>query len=465
MSVNADTRACRKHRYGLVGHPLAHSLSPFIHGEIMEALGIQGTYELIDIPPEDLDTLLPRVLDQLDGFNITIPHKEKVIAHLTGCHPSAARYGAVNTVFRRTGYNTDGTGFLSSAPPLAGKDILLLGAGGVSRTMGFEAAYAGAASIRILSPGLDKARRLAADIRTKTGIRDISVVDPGDAAELRAEVILNGSPLGMWPRIRGVPISHETACAAEHVFDSVYNPPATRLLLHARTGGAQARSGLAMLFGQAVEAQRIWNPGAAWEDPDVLARLARIPARLSRELVRRDAVKYVFTGFMGSGKSTVGRLVAERIGIPFLDLDDRICAAAGRSIPAIFAQDGEAVFRQLEAGILDETLREPGSAVVATGGGALLQPDAMRIVDASPALVVLLDTLLERILTRVGRHSGRPLMDGDALEKAERLYRDRMPEYRACADLVMENNGPENAARVAARTAEALGFGEEGMNR
>ncbi len=462
MSASADGRGVRTHRYGLIGHPLAHSLSPFIQHEIMEALEIEGTYELFDVRQDELEALLPRIFRQLDGFNVTIPYKEKVIPYLRECHPSASQYGAVNTVRDGCGYNTDGAGFLSCGVPMAGRRVLLIGAGGVSRTMGFEAARAGAESIRILSLGMEKASRLAADIRTGTGHADVAVTGSADQAG-RVDVILNGSPMGMWPHVRGVPaVPRDIAGAASTIFDSVYNPPATRLLLHGRTGGANTQGGLAMLFGQAVEAQRIWNPDLGWDRPEVQAKLARIPAKLSRELVRRDTVKYLFTGFMGSGKTTVGRAVAERIGLPFIDLDSRIHARAGKTIPEIFADDGEAAFRLLEAGVLRETLLEPGSAVVATGGGALLQPDAMKTVEESPALVILLDAALGKILARVGADSGRPLLDGDARARAEQLYRQRMPEYRARADLVVGNNGPKNTARVAGEIVKALGFGEEG---
>lgn len=462
MSANGENGNGRVRRYGLIGHPLGHSLSPLIHERIMDAAGIRGTYELLDVTPEALDTLVPRLLDNLDGFNVTIPFKEKVIPYLQDLHSSAARYGAVNTVSRKKGYNTDGTGFLACGVPLAGRRVLLVGAGGASRTMGFEAALAGAASIRILSPGIEKARRLAADISRGTGLEDVSVIEGGLTRAGHADTLLNGSPAGMWPHVRGVPVTREIAARTSFVFDSVYNPPATRLLLYARSGGARVQSGLRMLFEQALAAQRIWNPGPAWDDPEVRARLAGIPVGLSRELLRQNTVKYLLTGFMGSGKSTVGRIAAEKIGIPFVDLDDRIRSAAGKSIPDLFSQDGESAFRRIETRVLEETLREPGSALVATGGGTLLQDASMATVEDAPALVILLDTRLESILRRVGRKTGRPLLDGDARDKADLLYSQRMPEYLARADLVIDNTGPNDAVDTARELIAALGCGEEG---
>jgi shikimate kinase len=161
---------------------------------------------------------------------------------------------------------------------------------------------------------------------------------------------------------------------------------------------------------------------------------------------------------MGSGKSSVGKAVASSIGIPFLDLDDLISERAGKSIPEIFREDGEPAFRILEAGMLKEMMEMPGSAVIATGGGALLQPDAMKTVEATQSIVVLLDTRLDHIVKRVGRHSGRPLLDGEAKQKAEQLYMERMPAYLARADLVVGNNKPETVAGTAGKIVEALGF-------
>lgn len=462
MTVNDDKNGGRLRRYGLVGHPLGHSLSPLIHEQIMEAAGIRGTYELFEMEPNSLEMLLPRLMDNLDGFNVTIPYKEKVIPFLQKLHPSAARYGAVNTVHRLTGHNTDGAGFLACGVPLSGRRVLLLGAGGVSRTMGIEAALAKARSIRILSPGLEKARRLAEDIRRQTGYEDVAVIEGGPSRVCQADTILNGSPIGMWPHVRGTPVARETTANARFVFDSVYNPPATRLLLHARSAGVRTRGGLRMLFEQALAAQRIWNPGVDWDAPELRARLAGIATSLIRSLLSQNTIKYLLTGFMGSGKSTVGRHAAARMGIPFVDLDDRIRLATGRSIPDLFSEEGEPAFRRTEARVLASALNEPGSAVVATGGGALLQDTSMQIVEAAPALVVLLDTRLESILRRVGQHTGRPLLDGDARDQADLLYSQRMPAYLARADLVIDNTGPGDAARAAQELVAALGCGKEG---
>ncbi len=137
----------RFRRYGLIGHPLGHSLSPLIHQRIMEAVGIVGEYQLYDIAPERLEEELPHLLRTLDGFNCTIPHKQAIIPYLKELAPSARLYGAVNTVFNGHGHNTDGTGFAACGVNMAGRHVCVTGSGGVSRVLAMEAARAGAAQI------------------------------------------------------------------------------------------------------------------------------------------------------------------------------------------------------------------------------------------------------------------------------------------------------------------------------
>lgn len=192
MPVRSSGNGNKARRYGLIGHPLGHSLSPFIHEKIMDAAGIEGTYELFDVRPESLDQMLPRIMRHLDGFNCTIPHKVQIIPSLHALDVSAEQYGAVNTVFQGIGHNTDGAGFSACAVEMAGKRVLLLGAGGVSRMMGFEAVRAGASSIRIYARGYEKARRLADDITGRTDA-DAGSIESLDQAG-HTDVILNGTP-------------------------------------------------------------------------------------------------------------------------------------------------------------------------------------------------------------------------------------------------------------------------------
>lgn len=151
-------------KLGLVGHPVEHSLSPYIHQRIMEASGIFGSYELYDVAPSEMDRYAPILVRDLHGFNCTIPHKERVIEYLDSLDPLAEKLKAVNTVFQKRGFNTDREGFLASGVEIAGKNVLLLGSGGVARMIAFEAAVK-SASLTILARNQAKAEDIAIEIR------------------------------------------------------------------------------------------------------------------------------------------------------------------------------------------------------------------------------------------------------------------------------------------------------------
>ena len=189
-------------RFALIGHPLGHSLSPEIHRAIMADAGIDGTYTLLDIPPEELPSRLPSLLSELDGFNVTIPHKKAVIPHLAALSPAARRCGAVNTVHQSTGHNTDTSGFLAAGLPLRGARILLLGTGGVAAMMAAESLAAGATALVVSSRTPGSAIAFLDDLRARfpdTPCRLSAVTGPEATAEAiaAASVLLNGTPVGM----------------------------------------------------------------------------------------------------------------------------------------------------------------------------------------------------------------------------------------------------------------------------
>ena len=443
-------------KFALIGHPLGHSLSPEIHAAIMEEAGIGGTYELLDVAPEDLPSRMPSLLRDFDGFNATIPHKKAVIPFLSGLSGDAARCGAVNTVFGGRGHNTDAAGFRAAGMPLEGARVVLVGTGGVASMMAAECIAAGAAELAVAPQTPELGETFAAGLRerfpdARTAVSVVCGEDAKSAAVAAATVLLNGSPVGMWPKAGGIPVDPAALHAGLSVFDPVYCPTPSRLVLNARKAGARAVGGLAMLVHQAVAAQKIWNPGLSLDAAGIAGKL--LP-RLAADLWRKNATKIVLTGFMGAGKSTVGKILAERLGIGFADLDREIEAAAGATVPEIFASAGEAGFRKLETETARAVLARPGSEVVASGGGFPTFEANRAAVRGANALAVHIDAPFETLWARVSCAGGRPL--AKKREDTAALYERRAPVYRAFCDASVETTAEGRPEDVAAAIAALL---------
>ena len=443
-------------RFALIGHPLGHSLSPEIHAAIMAEAGIEGSYELLDVAPEDLPARMPALLRDYDGFNATIPHKKAVMPFLAGLSDEARRCGAVNTVFEGRGHNTDAVGFRAAGMPLAGGRVLLLGTGGVAAMMASEALAAGAASLTIapLTEELGVAFRadlLARFPATRCAVEVAASPEAKAEALACATVLLNGTPVGMWPKAGGLPVDPAGFPEGLAVFDPVYCPTPSRLVLNARKKGCRAVGGLAMLVRQAVAAQQIWNPGLAL-DADALT--AALLPRLAADLWRKNATKILLTGFMGAGKSTLGRLLAAALGVGFADLDEEIVAEAKTPIPDIFASVGETGFRAMEAHAAKRVLTRPGSEVVASGGGFPTFGANRAMVRETNTLVLHLEAPFADLWARLEGGSDRPL--ATSREETAARYESRAPIYRAFCDAAVALDPAAPPAANAEKLAAAL---------
>ena len=445
-------------RFGLIGHPLGHSLSPYIHGRIMEEAGIRGTYTLYDMDEAELKNAMPLLLSDLDGLNCTIPYKGVVIPFLDRLDETSRSCGSVNTIYEKTGYNTDRYGFLGAAPSLFRKRVLLLGAGGVSRMMAFEAAVQDA-EITICARNEEKRDMLIRELSVRTKSTAIGYSHPSDVEGLDFDVILNGTPVGMWPVSGAMPTSPRVFRAGQDVFDTIYNPAATKWLMCGKRYGASGKNGLSMLLMQAVHAQMIWNPGADI-CPD---KMSGILPELSRRLLSLFPVKYIVTGFMGAGKSVLAKNLGDRLGIPSLDLDREIVGKRGCSIPEIFRRDGEESFRKMEESVLEEMLNRPGSACIAVGGGAVIQEDIQALIQKYQALTVYIEVSFSAIWRRVGPAGGRPLLgdvsggEDERFRRAAALYEARLPVYESTCDAKV--NGERSEAEVTEEAFHSLGYG------
>lgn len=433
-------------KFAVIGHPIAHTMSPFIHSRLFESAGINASYFVLDIPPEDLPARLES-LRGLCGFNATIPHKQAVIPLLDSLDPKAADFGSVNTVKndsgRLCGFTTDGEGF-TQALRAAGVGLTghtaVLGAGGAARAVAFECVLAGGEVTVAARPhSIPAAERLAEDLRRLVpGAR----VGSCGISELSGpiDLLVNATPAGMYPKTDACPAEAETIRKARCVFDAVYNPGETELLRRARSLGVRAIGGMGMLVRQAAAAQKLWF-GADFSENC----LAALEKSAQFEMKKRFG-NIVLCGFMGSGKTTVGKLLAARTGRRFVDTDDAVTQREGMSVTDIFERRGEAYFRVREAEAVRELSLQNG-LIVAAGGGTLLNPENARTFGAN-GVIVLLGASLAAVDSRLRGDASRPLLQRPDREEAMRaLYDKRLPVYRAAAEFEVPADGtPEETA-------------------
>ena len=401
---------------GLLGGKLGHSYSPQIHSQLGDY-----SYELFEKKPEELEDFLK--YGDFRGLNVTIPYKKDVIPYLDELSPRAKRIGAVNTIVRREdgsliGHNTDYFGFemmvRASGLSIAGKKVLVLGSGGASMPVVAALTEQGANVIVISRSGENNYNNLHLH-------RD-------------ASVIVNTTPVGMYPNVGNSPLDLEQFPNLEGVLDIIFNPARTQLLLDAEEKGLVAMNGLLMLVAQAKESAE-WFTGKAIPD-DVISAI--------HASLRRQMENIVLIGMPGSGKSTVGMILAEKLEKKFVDADTYLTQKAGRSIPDIFASGGEAGFRALETETLAELGKQSG-LVIATGGGCVTQERNYPLIHQN-GTIFCLDRDLNKLPT-----DGRPLSQANKLQD---MYRVRKPLYEAFADFRIDNNG--NAESTATRIMEEL---------
>lgn len=251
--------------YAIIGHPIGHTMSPFIHRELFRLSGIKGEYGILDISPPDFTNSIP-LLKTLFGFNLTIPHKRSIFPFLSQIDQTAKRCGSVNTVKNQdgqmTGYTTDGIGFikaLQTAHVRLDGNTLLLGNGGAARVMAFEVLQAGGnCTIAVRRESLKKGEALKTDLLAEFPQSSIQIVFL-DEIEGSFDLLINGTPVGMHPHPDACPVADTVIQSCGAVFDAVYNPEYTLLLKKAAAIGAKAIGGMTMLVWQAVAAHEIWN--------------------------------------------------------------------------------------------------------------------------------------------------------------------------------------------------------------
>ena len=397
-------------KYGLIGEKLGHSYSPEIH-----ALLGDYEYRLYPMPREAVGDFVQK--GGLSGFNVTIPYKETVMPFLDRISPEARRIGSVNTVVREadgstSGYNTDYFGFsveLGDVSHLKGKKALVLGSGGASKTVRAVLGDAGLSPVVTISrKGPDNYQNLS---------------QHSDAA-----LIVNTTPVGMYPAVEASPIDLRQFPACQLALDLIYNPAWTEFLLQARELGIPCRGGLIMLAAQARKAAELFGaiaPGVI-RDEDVA------------DEVSRQNRSIALIGMPGCGKTSVGRALAEITGRQLIDTDERIRQEIGMPIPEYFARFGEPAFRKIESRILAEAAKE-SRAVIATGGGIVTVPENRRSLLRNCQVVYL-----RRSLDQLPDF-GRPVTQKTGVEA---LFALRKALYEGWADDIVDNVGIEATAEI-----------------
>ena len=396
-------------RYGLIGEKLGHSFSKDIHERIADY-----TFDLIPLSKEEFKTFMEK--KEFTALNVTIPYKKDVIPYLDEMDEHAKAIGAVNTIVNRDGklkgYNTDFTGFLYMVKKhnvhMEGKKVLIIGNGGASAAIQAVVQHESAGSMVIV------------DVVPGNGA--ISY-DEMFSSHLDAEIIINTSPIGMYPRIGNAPIDISMFHKCEAVLDVIYNPILTRLCFEAQEMDIKRVNGLEMLIAQAKQSVEFFLDKSI--DDQIIDDIYQD--------MLRERCNIVLIGMPSAGKTTIGKMLENRMQKEFIDLDDIIIEKAGKSIPEIFEESGEAGFRAIETEAAIE-VSKLNNKIIATGGGTIKHKVNMDYLRQN-GITIFIDRDVDKLISS---DPNRPLSKSTAA--LEKMHAERLPLYQKYAAYVAVNN-------------------------
>ena len=396
-------------KFGLLGEHLGHSFSQPIHNMLADY-----EYMLYEKSPEELEDFLKNPL--LSGMNVTIPYKKDVISYCSWLSDTAKKIGSVNTLVLKEdgwhGYNTDYYGFIymlnSAGISPKNKKVLILGSGGASLTAQCAVKDMGASEVVIIS---------------RTGENNYDNI----SRHYDAEIIINTTPVGMYPNTMGSLIKLENFKKCKGVVDIIYNPSLTKLICDAKRLGIPCTNGLTMLVAQAKAACEIFKDEKIADE-----KIDEIVKKIESGLKN-----IVLIGMPGSGKSRIGALLSKSLSRPLADCDQMIVERAG-NIEKIFAEHGEEYFRNIETEVIQDISKESGY-IISTGGGCVTRERNYPLLHQNSFII-----WLKRDISALST-DGRPLSKMGNLEE---MYRVRKPMYERFCDFEIDNNGsPEETVR------------------
>ncbi len=440
MNINGKTRLL-----GLIGNPIEHTKSPVIHNSISEKMNINEVYVPFFVEKEGLSNAILGAYElNILGLNVTVPYKTDVISELVDIDIAAKNIGAVNTLVRvdggYKGYNTDILGLLrelkSEDINLKNRTIVILGAGGAAKAVAYMCITEGAHKIFLFNRTKKHATTVADALNLVWG-KDIIVPMAMNEYSLLPEekyIVFQTTSVGLSPNEDEVVIEDsEFYSKVEVGVDLIYNPATTKFMKLVTEHGGRSYNGLKMLLYQGIIAYELWNNIQISEEiaEDIYIDLYRS--------VHENSFNVVLIGFMGSGKTTVGKELAARGEYTFIDTDKYIENREGMTIVDIFEQKGETYFRELETQILEELITNTRNTIISTGGGMPLRRENMLALKQLGKVVYFkgdVDTIWDRLKDK----TDRPLLKGDnPYEKIKNLLEQREERYRQ-ADIIIDIN-------------------------
>lgn len=408
---------------GVIGNPVEHSISPQLHNTMAEKMGLDYTYSAFRVKEGEVGKALDgmRALG-IRGFNVTIPHK--ITAHdlCDEVDPFAKKMGACNTLVNTDGvikgYNTDGPGFIRAlnykGVEVKGKNVAVLGAGGAAQGVCMALADSGAKKITVVNRTYEKAESLAK--RINRHYPDVAVAE----REYKdVDILVNTTSVGMNSSLS--PVEDFNGLNKDAVVcDIVYCPRETAFLKKASEKGFKTVGGIGMLINQAVIAFELFTGKKVTKDTvDYLYRMTELDKSI------------ILTGFMGTGKSTVGKRLCALTGAQFIDTDSLIEEREKMTIPEIFEKHGEGYFRDVEEEVIKGLAGMKG-AVISLGGGAVIRRGNIDLL-REKGVVFCLQADIERVFRNIGKNTAsRPLLSGKTMEEAKALLDSRKEAYGNC---------------------------------